>query len=105
MDSGPAPDGASRNDDVKEVSTAISPACHMRRGKSGPLGSTPTGDQERIPMADIALPGSIEPARTRGPDLDKGFHPLTGVIYLGIVAAALLFVAYSIYVDVDPTGA
>jgi inorganic phosphate transporter, PiT family len=55
-------------------------------------------------MADIALPGSIEPARTRGPDLDKGFHPLTGVIYLGVVAAALLFVAYSIYVDIDATG-
>src|SRR5215475_1830807 len=56
-------------------------------------------------MADVAaLPGSIEPALTRGPDLDKGFHPLTGVIYLGVVAAALLFVAYSIYVDIDATG-
>src|ERR1700759_5531650 len=55
-------------------------------------------------MADIALPGSIEPALTKGPDLDKGFHPLTGVIYLGVVAAALLFVAYSIYSDVDATG-
>src|SRR6201995_3233393 len=55
-------------------------------------------------MADIALPGSIEPALTKGPDLDKGFHPLTGVIYLGVVAAALLFVAYSIYADIDATG-
>src|ERR1700752_504748 len=55
-------------------------------------------------MSDVALPGSIEPALTKGPDLDKGFHPLTGVIYLGVVAAALLFVAYSIYVDVDATG-
>ena len=55
-------------------------------------------------MSDFALPGSIEPALTKGPDLDKGFHPLTGVIYLGVVAAALLFVAYSIYVDVDATG-
>src|ERR1700742_2225891 len=82
----------------------ISPACHMRGGKSSPLGSTPTGDQEKIPMADVALPGSIEPALTRGPDLDKGFHPLTGVIYLGVVAAALLFVAYSIYADIDATG-
>ena len=56
-------------------------------------------------MSDIALPGSIEPALKRGPDLDRGFHPLTGVIYLGVVAAALLFVAYSIYVDIDATGA
>ncbi|MGY4320163.1 PiT family inorganic phosphate transporter [Bradyrhizobium sp. JR3.5] len=55
-------------------------------------------------MSDMALPGSIEPALKKGPDLDKGFHPLTGVIYLGVVAAALLFVAYSIYVDVDATG-
>jgi inorganic phosphate transporter, PiT family len=55
-------------------------------------------------MSDMALPGSIEPALGKGPDLDKGFHPLTGVIYLGVVAAALLFVAYSIYIDIDATG-
>jgi inorganic phosphate transporter, PiT family len=55
-------------------------------------------------MTDLALPGSIEPAITKGPDLDKGFHPLTGVIYMGVVAAALLFVAYSIYIDIDATG-
>src|SRR5579885_2897261 len=55
-------------------------------------------------MSDVALPGSIEPALKKGPDLDKGFHPLTGVVYLGVVAAALLFVAYSIYVDIDATG-
>jgi inorganic phosphate transporter, PiT family len=56
-------------------------------------------------MSDMALPGSIEPALRKGPDLDKGFHPLTGIIYMGVVAAALLFVAYSIYADVDATGA
>lgn len=55
-------------------------------------------------MSDMALPGSIEPALRRGPDLDKGFHPLTGIIYMGVVAAALLFVAYSIYADIDATG-
>src|SRR5947207_11668673 len=55
-------------------------------------------------MSDMALPGSIEPALRKGPDLDKGFHPLTGIIYLGVVAAALLFVAYSIHVDIDATG-
>jgi PiT family inorganic phosphate transporter len=55
-------------------------------------------------MSDMALPGSIEPALRKGPDLDKGFHPLTGVIYMAVVAAALLFVAYSIYVDIDATG-
>ena len=56
-------------------------------------------------MSDVAaLPGSIEPARQKGPNLDGGMHPLTGIIYLGVVAAALLFVAYSIYDDVDATG-
>jgi PiT family inorganic phosphate transporter len=55
-------------------------------------------------MSDMVLPGSIEPALRRGPDLDKGFHPLTGIIYMGVVAAALLFVAYSIYADIDATG-
>ena len=56
-------------------------------------------------MSDIALPGSIEPAAKRGPDLDRGFSPLTAVIFMGVIGAALLFVAYSIYADVDATGA
>lgn len=56
-------------------------------------------------MSDVALPGSIEPALSKGPDLNRGFHPLTGVIYMGVIAAALLFVAYSIWVDVDAAGA
>jgi PiT family inorganic phosphate transporter len=56
-------------------------------------------------MADMALPGSIEPARRRGPNLDRGFHPLAIVAFMGTIAAVLLFVAYSIYADVDATGA
>ena len=55
-------------------------------------------------MTDFALPGSIEPARRKGPDLDGGFHPFAGIIFMGVIAAALLFAAYSIYVDVDATG-
>ncbi|MDB5611931.1 MAG: inorganic phosphate transporter [Bradyrhizobium sp.] len=55
-------------------------------------------------MSDVALPGSIEPARQKGPNLDGSLHPLTGILYMGVVAAALLFVAYSIYSDVDATG-
>jgi inorganic phosphate transporter, PiT family len=55
-------------------------------------------------MSDVALPGSIEPAAKRGPNLDGGINPLQGIIYLGVVAAALLFVAYSIYSDIDATG-
>ena len=57
-------------------------------------------------MTDIALPGSIEPARRRGPDLDRGFNPiLSGIMFGGVLAAALLYVAYSIYADLDATGA
>ncbi|SDS60802.1 inorganic phosphate transporter [Bradyrhizobium canariense] len=55
-------------------------------------------------MSDVALPGSIEPAAKKGPNLDGGINPLQGIIYMGVVAAALLFVAYSIYSDVDATG-
>src|SRR5258708_22157367 len=74
----------------------ISPDCHVHPSKSGALGQAST-------MSDIALPRSIEPALRKGPDLDKGFHPLTGIIYMRVVAAALLFVAYSIYSDFDAT--
>jgi inorganic phosphate transporter, PiT family len=55
-------------------------------------------------MSDVALPGSIEPAAKKGPNLDGGINPLQGIIYLGVIAAALLFVAYSIYSDIDATG-
>jgi PiT family inorganic phosphate transporter len=56
-------------------------------------------------MTDVALPGLIEPAKRKGPDLDSGSHPLTYIILLGVLAAGLLFVAYSVYVDIDATGA
>src|SRR5712672_635841 len=46
--------------------------------------------------------GPIQPASR--PNLDKGFNPLTMIAFIGILAAGLLFVAYSIYVDVNATG-
>jgi len=55
-------------------------------------------------MSDMALPGSIEPAVSKGPDLNRGFNPLSAIIFMGVIAASLLFVAYSIYSDVDATG-
>src|ERR1700720_813830 len=57
-----------------------------------------------LTMADVALPGSIEPAAHKGPKLDGAVNPLQGIIYAGVIAAALLFVAYSIYDDVGATG-
>ena len=47
--------------------------------------------------------GPVQPASR--PNLDKGFNPLTMILFFGILAAGLLFVAYSIYVDVEETGA
>jgi inorganic phosphate transporter, PiT family len=55
-------------------------------------------------MSDIALPGSIEPAAHKGPDLGGVINPLTGILFGGVVAAVLLFVAYSIYSDIDAAG-
>ncbi len=46
--------------------------------------------------------GPIQPASR--PNLDKGFNPLTMIMFFGILAAGVLFTAYSIYVDVDATG-
>src|SRR5467141_2073125 len=60
-------------------------------------------------MTDVTLSqtvdrsGPIQPASR--PNLDKGFNPLTMIAFFGILAAGLLFVAYSIYVDVNATGA
>src|SRR6201996_7861433 len=56
-------------------------------------------------MADVAaLPGSIEPAGHGGPKLDQGANPLTVILFLGVLAAGILYVAYSIYSDIDAAG-
>src|SRR5712671_3541378 len=57
-------------------------------------------------MTDTALQAPpIEPAaRSSRPNLDKGFNPLTLILFLGVMAAGLLYV-YSVYSDVDATGA
>jgi inorganic phosphate transporter, PiT family len=55
-------------------------------------------------MSDLALPGSIEPAARKGPDLSGAINPITGIIFGGVIAAVLLFVAYSIYSDIDASG-
>jgi inorganic phosphate transporter, PiT family len=62
-------------------------------------------------MTDFALNQNISGTDDRPiqpasrPNLDKGFNPLTMIIFFGILAAGLTFVAYSIYADVDATGA
>ncbi|MBV8409710.1 MAG: inorganic phosphate transporter [Alphaproteobacteria bacterium] len=58
-------------------------------------------------MSDTALQAPpIEPAaRSSGPNLDKGFNPLTAIIFFGALAAGFLYVAYSVYSDVETSGA
>jgi hypothetical protein len=56
-------------------------------------------------LSPIALPDSIEPAKNNGLGPDRGIRRLSGIIFMGIAAGAVLFVAYCIYVDVDTTGA
>jgi inorganic phosphate transporter, PiT family len=56
-------------------------------------------------MTDIALGGAVgTTASSPRPALGKGFNPLTAIMFFGILAAGLLFVAYSLYVDVSETG-
>jgi PiT family inorganic phosphate transporter len=57
-------------------------------------------------MSDAALQ---VPSRTGGsalgPQLDRGIGPRTALLFLGLLAAGVFFVAYSLYTDVDDSGA
>src|SRR5215510_8551846 len=59
-----------------------------------------------LAMTDTALQAPpIEPAaRSSRPDLDKGFNPLTMILFFGVLAAGFLYVVYSVYSDVEATG-
>jgi len=51
-------------------------------------------------MTDIALPGSIEPARERGPKLDHATNPMQLILFFGVLAAGVA-VAVSIAFSID----
>src|SRR5713101_7457758 len=59
-------------------------------------------------MTDVTLNQTVDPSGpiqpASRPNLDKGFDPLTMIAFFGILATGLLFVAYSMYVDVNATG-
>src|SRR5271163_960766 len=65
---------------------------------------SPSSEMRGLMSEAAVLPGSIEPAARKGPDLTGAVNPLTGIIFGGVIAAVLLFVAYSIYSDIDATG-
>ena len=52
-------------------------------------------------LSAAAAPDHLVPAR---PNLDQKINPLVGLLFAGVISLAVLFVAYSIYVDVDATG-
>jgi len=72
------------------------------------MALVPTVHQtETIAMSTSALSMGADAAPTPSgrPNLDKPFNPLTAIIFVGVIAAGLLYVAYSIWADVDAAGA
>jgi inorganic phosphate transporter, PiT family len=59
-------------------------------------------------MTDIAAPlsGTVpHSSEQQGrPKLDHPVNPLAGILFFGVIGVALLFVAYSLYVDVQESG-
>jgi PiT family inorganic phosphate transporter len=56
-------------------------------------------------MTPLAAPVSLELRKRRRPDLDRRLHPMIRVTIAAIIGGAVSFVAYSIYADVDASGA
>jgi inorganic phosphate transporter, PiT family len=57
-------------------------------------------------MADGALQAQAAMGTiTVPPSLDRGFDPHTAMVFLGLLGVSLLFVAYSLYADIDASGA
>jgi PiT family inorganic phosphate transporter len=54
-------------------------------------------------MAEMTL-GGVALSTSAKPKMDGGFNMLTAIIFFGLLAAGLLFTAYSLYDDVSHTG-
>jgi inorganic phosphate transporter, PiT family len=55
-------------------------------------------------MTDITMTAPIGSGASPKPKLDHSVNPLSIILFFGALAAALLFVAYSIYSDVEASG-
>jgi inorganic phosphate transporter, PiT family len=55
-------------------------------------------------MTDITMTGPTDSSGSTKPKLDQPINPLGLILFFGVLAAGFLFVAYSLYVDVDETG-
>jgi len=56
-------------------------------------------------MTDITMTAVANQVHSPKPKLDQPINPLGLILFFGVLAAGFLFVAYSLYVDVDETGA
>src|SRR5262249_23669058 len=73
-----------------------SPSRHISHLDSGPeLGFT---------MVEATYDVTGIPIEARRPSLDVGFNPRTAVVFVGILAGSLFFIAYSIYRDISASG-
>ncbi|TAJ85287.1 MAG: inorganic phosphate transporter [Reyranella sp.] len=57
-------------------------------------------------MTNVAMQAPpIEPAApSPRPDLDKGFNPLSLILFVGLLTGGFLYVVYSVYADVNAAG-
>jgi PiT family inorganic phosphate transporter len=55
-------------------------------------------------MTDLTMTAPAGTATSPKPKLDQPVNPLTLILFFGVLAAGFLFVAYSLYIDVDETG-
>ncbi len=55
-------------------------------------------------MTDMTMTAPAGAATSPKPKLDQPVNPLTLILFFGVLAAGFLFVAYSLYIDVDETG-
>src|SRR5262245_12819342 len=59
-------------------------------------------------MTDIAVPlsgSATAPTSVGGrPKLDHPVNPLAGILFFGVIGVCVLFVAYSLYVDIEDSG-
>jgi PiT family inorganic phosphate transporter len=57
-------------------------------------------------MTNVAMQAPpIEPAGPSSrPDLDKGFNPLSLILFVGLLTGGFLYVVYSVYSDVNASG-
>ena len=51
-------------------------------------------------MTDAAIVAQETGTRAGRPHLDGGLHPSIALVFLGLLAAGLLFLTYSLYSDI-----